>query len=125
MAVCKCKYLSIEAKHSKAVLRLIFLIKRNEICRFDYLCKNMSNDAFHFSASIIRTLVSANRFFSVPLFHHFYSKIHSNAHFGSVFSNTGQFNRKTRNAVRFFHYKNENIYQCYAFMIKTDFRTMP
>ena len=44
---------SIEAKHSKTVLRIIFLTKANEICRHDYSSKNMLKDVFHFSVSII------------------------------------------------------------------------
>ena len=50
-AVPKCP--SIEAKRTKAVLKLIFLTKANEVWRRDYSSKNASNDAFHFSASII------------------------------------------------------------------------
>ena len=36
----------------KAVSKLIFLTKVNEICRHCYLSKNMSNDAFYFSVII-------------------------------------------------------------------------
>ena len=39
---------SIQAKHSKAVLKLIFLIKEKGICSRDYSSKNMSNAAFYF-----------------------------------------------------------------------------
>ena len=35
------------------------------------------------------------------LFHHFYPKIDSSAHFDSVFSNIGQFNRKKKSTVQF------------------------
>ena len=54
-------------------------------------------------------------------FHHFYPKIDSNAHFGSVFSTIRLFNRKTINTVRFY-YKNNNTYKFYALTIERDFR---
>ena len=44
---------------------------------------------------------SADRFYRLPLFYHFYQKIVSNGHFGSVLPNIRWFNRKKRNAVRF------------------------
>ena len=46
-------------------------------------------------------VVLVDRFSRVPLFHHFYPKTDANAHFNSVFSNTGLFNRKTKNTMRF------------------------
>ena len=44
---------SIEAKYSKAVLKFIFLTKVNKICKHDYSSRNMSNDTFPFSVSVI------------------------------------------------------------------------
>ena len=61
----------------------------------------MSNDTFHFSISVKKTRVSADKFSNVPLFHHFFPKIDSRACFDSVFSNIVWFNRKTKNTVRF------------------------
>ena len=54
-----------------------------------------------FYVSILELRISADRFSRMPLFHHFYSKTVANAHFNSVFSDMGWFNRKTINTVRF------------------------
>ena len=59
----------------------------------DYWNEKTSHGTFKFSVT--------NRFSLWPLFHPFYPKIYSSAHFDSVFSNTGRFNRKTKNTVRF------------------------
>ena len=45
-SVSKCA--SIESKNSKAVLKLIFLTKENEIRRLAFSSKKMLNKAFHF-----------------------------------------------------------------------------
>ena len=67
----------------------------------DYWDENTSLDIFNFSVSIYRTRISADKFSREPLFHHFYLKNDANAHDNFVFSNTGWFNRKTENTVRF------------------------
>ena len=79
---------------------------------------------FSFFRQCYRTRDSSDRFSHIPLFHKFYPKIDSSAHFESVFWNIGLFNRKTENTVRFFYYKNKNMYKCYVFTIKTDLRNM-
>ena len=56
---------------------------------------------FSFLSVLYGTRLSADRFFRETLFHHFYPKIDLNAHFNSVFSNLGWFDRKTANRVRF------------------------
>ena len=56
---------------------------------------------FIFFSQCYRTRVSADRFSRVTIFHRFYPKIDANAHFNSVFSNIGRFNRKTVSTVRF------------------------
>ena len=43
----------IEEKHSKAVLKLIFLAKANKNCRYDCSSKKMSNDTSQFFVSIV------------------------------------------------------------------------
>ena len=88
----------VEAKHSKAVLEFIYLAKAKEFCKHDY---SMSNYVFHFSVSIIEIEFQSIGFLACHFFHHFYPEIDSNAHFDSDFSNTGRFNRKTINTVRF------------------------
>ena len=50
-AVSKCPY--FETKLSKKILKLIFLTKAIKIRRYDYSSKNMSNEAFYYSVSII------------------------------------------------------------------------
>ena len=67
----------------------------------DYWIENMPNDIFHFSVSIAEFKFLSIDFSHMRLFHHFYSKIVSNAHFVSVSSNIGRFNKKTKNVVRF------------------------
>ena len=89
----------------------------------DYWSENTYNDIFQFSVNVIELefqLIS----FLVCHFHHLYQKIATNADFNYVFSNIGWFNRKMVNTVRFPSYKYKNIYNLYAFMIKTDFRNM-
>ena len=60
----------------------------------------------------------------MPFFHNFYPKIASNAHFNSVLSNIGLFNRKTINAARFSIILIRISNKFYAVKIKTDFRNM-
>ena len=67
----------------------------------DYWNENVSNEFFSFFCHYYRTRVAADRLSRMPLFHQFYPKIDSNAHFNSVFSNIGWFNRKAVNTVRF------------------------
>ena len=96
-----CSQMSVQqGGHSKAALKLIFLIKIHEVCRRDS-SKNMSIDVFHFPISIIKLEFQPNRFSRMPIFHHFYPKINSNAPSDTAFPNIGRFNRKTINALYF------------------------
>ena len=46
------------AEHSKAVLKVIFLTKANEICRHDHSSKNRSNDAYRFFSVKMSVLIN-------------------------------------------------------------------
>ena len=74
------KYPSIEAKHSKALLKFIFPTKVNEIYRHGYSSKNMSKEAFRFAVNIVEFELQSKDFlhatFSALLFEN-----DTNAHF--------------------------------------------
>ena len=78
-AVLKCS--SFEAKHSKVVSKFffffsfLFLTKANEIERYDYSSKNLSNDAFQFSVSVTELEFQPIGFIACHFFHQFYQKI--------------------------------------------------
>ena len=88
----------------------------------DYWSENTFNGIFHFFCQCYRTRVSADRFSCVPLFHYFYPKIDSDAHFFLCFLKYWGIKQKSDKRCSIFHYKNENIYIFYAFI--NGFRNM-
>ena len=90
-----------EAKHSHALLNLIFWRNCMKIGCMILEMKISLMIFFSFFRQCYKIRVSAHRFSRAPLFHHFYSKIYANAHFNSLFSNIGWFNKKKRTHLDF------------------------
>ena len=98
------------------IFETYFLTKVHKNWMHDYWNENTSNDIFHFSISFKELKFQPIGF----LARHFFWKLTQMLILTLFFRISGGLT-KTANTVWFFYYKNKNIYNFYAFTIKTDF----